>query len=74
MGFGTNHDYDFLNSLRLIGTEEGAYRYADPNEDDDILSGKINGVLDVIAKSSCIPLKILPESNLEILGGSNGKF
>lgn len=74
IGFGSNHDYDFLNSLRLIGTEEGAYRYADPREDDDILSGKINSVLDVISKSSSIPMKILPESDIQVLNGSNGKF
>jgi len=66
-----------LNSLRLIGTEEGAYRYADPNEDENILSGKINGILDVITKSSLVPITILPESNLKVISGMSspdGKF
>lgn len=73
IGFGTNHDYDFLNSLRLIGTEEGAYRYADPSENDDILSNKINSILDVIAQSSSLPLKII-SSDFQIVSGANGKF
>ncbi|CAH6419002.1 Ankyrin repeat protein [uncultured virus] len=74
VGFGSNHDYNFLNSLRLIGTQEGAYRYADPAEDDDILSGKINSILDVISQNSCIPLKLLATEDIEIIGGANSKF
>lgn len=58
IGFGSNHDYDFLNKLRLIGTTEGAYRFADPNEDSDSLSNKINSLLDVISQTSSIPLKL----------------
>jgi ankyrin repeat protein/uncharacterized protein YegL len=60
VGFGANHDYDFLNNLRQIGTySEGAYRYANPKEDSDSLSNKINSLLDVIVKTSSIPLNIV---------------
>lgn len=58
IGFGTFHDYDFLNSLRQITKVEGAYRYADPSEDADSLSNKINSLLDVIAQTISIPIKI----------------
>jgi len=58
IGFGASHDYDFLNSLRQITKVEGAYRYADPTEDADSLSNKINSLLDVIAQTISIPIKI----------------
>ncbi|MBA4242259.1 MAG: hypothetical protein C0448_16180, partial [Sphingobacteriaceae bacterium] len=58
VGFGGSHDFDFLNSLRMIGTNEGAYRFADPSENDDSLFGKINSIIDAIAKAHSIPLKI----------------
>lgn len=73
VGFGRNHDSEFLNALRLIGTTEGAFRYADPSENDDILSRKINSVIDVIASSVCLPLRITA-SNFEIANGGNGTF
>jgi len=58
IGFGHSHDYDFLNSLRQITKVEGAYRYADPTEDSDSLSNKINSLLDVISQTVSIPIKI----------------
>jgi len=58
IGFGASHDYEFLNSLRQITKVEGAYRYADPTEDSDSLSNKINSLLDVIAQTISIPIKI----------------
>lgn len=75
IGFGGSHDFDFLNNLRLIGTSEGAYRYADPSEDSDSLSNKINSLLDVIAMSSAIPLDVVQIDNSpKILSGENGKY
>lgn len=74
VGFGSGHDYDFLNGLRQIGTE-GAYRFADPNEDADSLSNKINSLLDVIAESSTMPLKIISmPATISLLNGENGKY
>jgi len=72
VGFGAAHDANFLNALRQIGTTEGAYRYADPIEDNDILSGKINSLLDVIGQSSSIPLNL--ESNIPVISGENDKY
>lgn len=59
IGFGNSHDYDFLNGLRQISKIEGAYRFADPKEDSDSLSNKINSILSVIESTSNIPIKIL---------------
>ncbi len=79
VGFGGAHDFDFLNSLRQIGTSEGAYRYADPKEDSDSLSNKINSLLDVIVKSRVAPLTItkydnLPFNDAPVISGENGKY
>ena len=59
IGFGHNHDYEFLNSLRQIAKIEGAYRYADPSEDSDSLSNKITSLLNVITQTVCVPIKII---------------
>lgn len=73
IGFGQHHDYNFLDGLRKIGTVEGAYRYADPSENPDMLSGKINSILDVIAQSCVIPIEII-NSDINILSGNNSKY
>lgn len=74
IGFGSHHDYEFLNSLRQIGTMEGAYRYADPKEDTDSLSKKIFSITDVIAASTSIPISIADSNGIEILSGDSGNY
>lgn len=75
VGFGGSHDSDFLNGLRLIGTSEGCYRYADPQEDADSLSNKINSILDVVATSSSIPLTLVPTDNMpKIISSDNTNY
>lgn len=59
IGFGSSHDYELLTLISKLGTEDGAYRYADPNEDSESLSNKINSVLDVISKSPKLPVEII---------------
>lgn len=73
VGFGQNHDFNFLESLRKIGTLEGAYKFALPTEDTDSLSNKINSILNVISQSMIIPIKIL-NSDLIIINGENSKY
>ena len=73
IGFSSGHDYAFLDGLRKIGTSEGAYRFADPSENPDSLSGKINSVLDVIAQSCVIPIQI-ENSDIKVLSGENSKY
>lgn len=67
IGFGSNHDFDFLNNLRNIN-KEGAYRYADPSENSDILSTKLNEVLQTVSSNVIVPIKIL-RSDLQIICG-----
>jgi len=74
VGFGASHDYDFLDNLRKIGTTEGAFRFATNGEDSDSLSGKINSILDVIAESSAIPIKLITTENLQIISGDSNKY
>lgn len=57
IGFGASHDYNFLNSLRMIGSHEGAYRYADPSENKDSLAQKIGSLFYAIAAKPAIPVR-----------------
>ncbi|ARF10152.1 ankyrin repeat protein [Hokovirus HKV1] len=63
IGFGSHHDFNFLNSLRL-SCLEGCYKYADPTEDLDNLSNKINSIIDVIMNNNYIPLEITSNINI----------
>lgn len=67
IGFGGSHDFEFLNGLKEIGTNPGAYRFADPSESTDVLSNKINSILDVVVTANVIPIKII-SSELKIIG------
>lgn len=72
IGFGSAHDFAFLNQIRVLGSEEGAYRFADPAENDDVLSQKINGVLAAVCQKSSLPITglILP-AGLEIINSGD---
>lgn len=63
IGFGANHDFDFLDNLRHACIE-GCYKYADPKEDLDSLSNKVNSIIDVIMNSTYVPLKIVDELDI----------
>jgi ankyrin repeat protein len=72
VGFGTSHDFAFLNQIRVLGSEEGAYRFADPAENDDVLSQKINGVLAAVCQKSSLPITglVLP-AGLEVINSDD---
>jgi ankyrin repeat protein len=77
IGFCGSHDYTFLNNLRMIGTEEGSFRFADPNEDTDALSHKVNGVLDVVMTTQSIPIKLVEtDKSIPLLtkNSNDGKY
>lgn len=81
IGFTGDHDHEFLNDLRLIGSSsnqngiEGAYRYADPKEDTDCISSKINSILDVVANATSIPIKLFEcEGSPKIILNDNGNY
>ena len=74
IGFGRQHDSDFLDALRKIGSEEGAYRYADPSENSDALFGKIDSIIKVVAGATVTKRIDITSSNLKIKHSSNGTF
>lgn len=57
IGFAREHDFEFLDALRIIGSKEGAYRYADPSDGADTLAKKIGSLFHAIASSSAVPLR-----------------
>jgi ankyrin repeat protein/uncharacterized protein YegL len=91
IGFGANHDFNFLEHLAKTGTItndssnngiNGVYRYANPNEDNDSLSTKINSIIQVVMNESVgqIPPFSIEPINLnankapQIIGQSNGSY
>lgn len=59
VGFGVSHDFKFLDKLRFVGSEEGAYRYATAGEDGDALYQKIMGVVQAICDKAATPIQNL---------------
>lgn len=57
IGFAREHDFEFLNALRVIGSKEGAYRYADPSDHPDALAQKIGSLFLAIASASPTPIR-----------------
>ena len=74
VGFGSGYVYDLLNKLRQVGTNEGAFRDANPNEDADSLSNKINSLLNVIVATNVVPIKIIDFENIPIISGMNDTY
>lgn len=74
IGFGRKHDAPFLDALRKIGSQEGAYRYADPDDNSDDLSKKINSITNVVSESVVSKRVIITGTNLEIRHETNGSF
>jgi ankyrin repeat protein len=61
VGLGASHDANFLMTLSKIGSAgEGAYRFANPDENVDALLGKIASVVNVISATTAVPIQILP--------------
>ena len=74
VGFGQSHDFEFLDGLRKIGINEGAYRYADPGADVDSLLNKISSITDVISQEAVIPLTIEDSKELPIIRGEDNVY
>jgi ankyrin repeat protein/uncharacterized protein YegL len=63
IGFSENHDFNFLENLRNIGTSPGMYRYADPRDDGDTLCSKMTTLFDAISASSSVTTTLTLPSN-----------
>lgn len=72
IGFGNDHDFTLLDNLRKCGTIEGAYRFADPSENLDSLSAKLNSIFDSVSGnintkiSVTLPNNVINLSQLEL--------
>lgn len=49
LGFGSNHNEEFLESLTLTGTSDGSYNYIDPSMGDNALEERIVSLLSEVA-------------------------
>lgn len=56
IGFGRNCDQKFLEDIRMTGSVEGIFRYAEPTDDGDALCQKLTGIFDLSSKTSSVPL------------------
>lgn len=77
VGFGSNHDSNLLLKLTQLGTDVGAYRFADPSDNDDALSYKLNGLLDGLRKGgsgTATSNIILHHPEMKILGSYKGSY
>jgi ankyrin repeat protein/Mg-chelatase subunit ChlD len=76
IGLGNGHDHQFLTDLAHTGSMDGAYRFADPGEDTDSLSGKMNGVFSALGSGAGFaPFSILSTTGFEVvrMNGVNDK-
>jgi len=64
VGFSGGCDKQFLEKLRLTGTVEGTFRYAEPQDDPDTLCQKLTGLFDVIARNSSVPVTFSLQNGL----------
>jgi len=60
VGFSTNHDFNFLDDLRKVGSVEGTFRFAEPSDGPDALCSKLAELTDGIMASTCLRLSIDP--------------
>lgn len=70
LGFGSSHDRQFLEELWHSGSVPGSFRYAEPNEDGDMLCSKIQSIFDIATNSSVVPL-VLKLNGLKDLSGNS---
>lgn len=68
VGFSQSCDKSFLENLRLAGSIEGTFRYAEPQDDADTLCQKLTGLFEVISQNSTVPVvfNLSPEAKFRI--------
>jgi len=63
VGFGSGCDKDLLESIRLAGSQEGVFRYADPDDDADTLCNKLTDLFELSSRISSVPLRLQINDN-----------
>ncbi|KAG2382149.1 hypothetical protein C9374_005351 [Naegleria lovaniensis] len=72
VGFDNNHNLELLDAIRKVGTMEGAYRYANYDDNDDVICGKLTSIFDTVSSSSTISAEITLPEGMSILYGNSG--
>ncbi len=67
VGFGHGCDRELLENMRLAGTLEGFYRYAEHNDDDDTLCQKLTGIFEMSSKASTVALEMTMDGRTETI-------
>lgn len=70
IGFGASCDRDLLEQMRLAGSVEGMFRYAEPTDDGDTLCHKLTGVFEVCSRAASVPLTLVPAGMVLLAGNS----
>ena len=74
IGFSRDCDKALLEGLRLAGSVEGTFRYAEPSDPDDALCNKMTSIFDFACQGSTVPVLLsLPEGAATFLDGSCSK-
>eukprot|EP00750_Incisomonas_marina_P032883 INCI9399.2.p1 GENE.INCI9399.2~~INCI9399.2.p1 ORF type:complete len:1872 (+),score=294.44 INCI9399.2:196-5616(+) len=58
VGFSRDHDFQFLDELRKVGTSHGTFRYADPSDGSDALCAKLTELTDIVVASTSLSVNI----------------
>lgn len=58
IGFSQDHDFGFLDKLRKVGSIEGVFRYADPQDDGDSLCQKMSDLATSIISNTALQATI----------------
>jgi len=58
IGFSQSCDRKFLEDIRQVGSIEGIFRYAEPQDNDNTLCQKLQALFEAVSSSSRIPITI----------------
>ena len=70
IGFNSNCDKELLEKMRTAGTNEGTFRYAEPNDNSDALCNKLTDIFSLSEKSSTIKIHVSLPNELEFFDGN----
>ncbi|EFC38207.1 predicted protein [Naegleria gruberi] len=70
VGFGSHHNLELLDNIRKVGTIEGAYRYANYDDNNDVICGKLTSIFDSVSSSSTVSADIVLPEGMKMLSAS----
>ena len=70
IGFSNYCDKELLEKMRIAGTDEGTFRYAEPGDNSDALCNKLTDIFSLSEKSSTIKIHVSLPNELEFFDGN----